>query len=139
MKRRVVKDGVHIVKSKAWYNTNRDAYGEICLKNERKVFTERMATLCGKTITVNETNRRVINDVWAPWMLEPQDKPLRDKQLVFAHNNDDQFARVMGFYDKVNNALYDAATGERGGVAYDNYESCDATYTWEAKARQLLK
>jgi len=61
----------------------------------------------------------------------------KDKELVWAWNNDKEFGRRFGFYDAKNNKLFNFVNGTRNGYHFSKY----ATYEgeWPDWAKEAVK
>lgn len=64
----------------------------------------------------------------------------KDKELVWAWNNDMLCARALCFYDKKKNCTFNSADGARYGYSYDNYAPYKGEVEdWMEKAKAELE
>jgi len=72
----------------------------------------------------------IIHEEWVP----------KDKDLVWAWNDDSDLCRCLRFYDAKNNAVFSSATGARDAVGFKYYAPYDGEWTlWAIEARKKLK
>src|SRR5574344_512982 len=64
----------------------------------------------------------------------------KDKELVWAWNNDMLCARALCFYDKKKDCTFNSINGARYGYSYDNYAPYKGEVeTWMEKAKAKLE
>ena len=77
----------------------------------------------------DEVNMKVIPYVWKP----------KDKELVWAWDDDDDCRRAAIFYDSKNNCAF-SYEGERNGHVFDNYAQFEGEYPqWAKEALSKLE
>ena len=87
----------------------------------------------GTTLAINKTNEpslcSLITSNWTELTLPYH---LKDKELVWAWDDEYIAKRCLVFFDSINDGCF-SATGKRVGILYDNYEPFNGEYPQWAK------